>query len=92
MAYMDNMIIMAPDKAHTIEHEATALEVITSLGWHINHKKSALVLSQSKEFLGLTINMTREPHFWVPMGKAHTLKHNIKYLLHTHNQDGQVPV
>ncbi|ELR13441.1 uncharacterized protein ACA1_244910 [Acanthamoeba castellanii str. Neff] len=69
-----------------------ALKVITGLGWHINHEKSLLVPSQLKEFLGLTIDMTGEPCFWVPMGKAHALKHDIERLLCAHDQDGQVLV
>jgi len=92
MAYMDDLIVMAPSKAEALRQQVTVLETISGLGWHINYEKSLLEPSQSKEFLGLMVDTSTEPLFRVPAEKLHALKHDIKRLLRMHDKAGSVPV
>jgi hypothetical protein len=78
---MDNLIVMAPDQQTALQHHDMMLALIEGLGWHINMEKSSLVLAQSKEFLGMTVDTSAELHFQVLLVKAHMLKHNIECLL-----------
>ena len=57
------------------------LSMLTDLGWVINWEKLSLELSQVKQFLGLIVDTTLEPQFWVLTTKAHALCHNIVHLL-----------
>jgi hypothetical protein len=58
---------------YMLQHHTVVLKVLAGLGWHINSEKSLLEPSQVKEFLGLVIDMTEEPCFWVPLYKVHTI-------------------
>jgi len=62
--------------------------LLNQLGWQVNFEKSNLMLSQSKEFLGLLINTTGPPSFKVPPHKSHALWHNINCLLCLFRQQG----
>jgi hypothetical protein len=68
------------------------LNLLLDLSWSVNWEKSSLKPSQTKEFLGLTVNTSAKPRFWVPAAKSHTLHHNISHLIHTAHSHGSVPV
>jgi hypothetical protein len=92
LAYMDDLIVMAPSQAQVLQDHNATVALLKDLGWSINWEKSSLTPSQSKEFLGLTVDTANELQFCVLMGKAHTLKHNIAHLLHSFHKNHQVPV
>jgi len=88
MAYMDNFIVIGHSHRQALEHTTRTLCLLNQLGWQVNFKKSNLMPSQSKEFLGLLINTTGPPLFKVPPCKSHALWHNINHF----RQQGRVPV
>jgi len=92
MAYMDDLIIMAPSWPKALHQWTVVLKTISGLGWHINYEKSLLEPSQSKEFLGLMVDTLAKPHFQVLVEKLHVLKHDIERLLWMHAKAGLVPV
>jgi len=92
MAYMDNFIIISHSHQQALEHTTCTLSILDQLGWQVNFEKSDLTPSQSKEFLGLLVNMTGPPSFKVPPRKSHKLQHDINCLLCLFRQKGQVPV
>lgn len=93
LAYMDDLIVMASSLAEALEKRCVVLKTLADLGWHISLEKSSLDPSQSKEFLGLTVDTAGpEPRFRVPAAKAHALRHDIDRLLRAHSQEGLIPV
>jgi len=73
MAYMDNFIIIGHSHQQALEHTTNTLSILDQLGWQVNFEKSDLTPSQSKEFLGLLVDMTGPPSFKVPPRKSHAL-------------------
>ena len=56
--YLDDMLIMAQSKQDLQSHLATAIELLTLLGFIINTKKSVFKPTQKIEFLGFQIDST----------------------------------
>jgi len=73
MAYMDNFIVISHSYQQALEHMTRTLRLLNQLGWQVNFKKSNLMPSQSKEFLGLLVDTTGPPSFKVPPRKSHAL-------------------
>ncbi len=92
MAYMDNTIILAPSYDKAVRNTNTILQVLDSLSWKVNFKKSDLNPSQAKEFLSLVINTLSTPTFQVPPQKAHNLRHDINRLLRSAHNQQLIPV
>jgi len=88
MAYMDDFIVLSHSHHQALKHTTLSLHLFNQLGWQVNFKKSDLTPSQSKEFLGLLVNMTGPPLFKVPPCKSHPLQHNIDCLLLLFRQQG----
>jgi len=76
MAYMDDFIVIGHSQWQALKHTTLTLHLLNQLGWQVNFKKSDLMPSQSKEFLGL-VNTTGPPPFKVPPLKSHALWLNI---------------
>jgi hypothetical protein len=92
MAYMDDLFIVSQSKVEAKQVAELTQQVLKSLAWVINTKKSSLLPSQVTEFLSVLVDTTDMPKFRVPPSKAHALHHNIKHLLHLHDREGKVPV
>ena len=54
--YLDDMLIMAESASLVLLHAASALNLLESLRFVINYKKSQLTPSQQIEFLGILID------------------------------------
>ena len=54
--YLDDMLIMDQDKNRVERQLATAAELLISLGFIINLKKSVMVLTQEIQFLGFSLD------------------------------------
>ena len=54
--YLDDMLIMAESASLVLLHAASALNLLESLRFVINYKKSQLTPSQQIEFLGFLID------------------------------------
>ncbi|MEL7079416.1 MAG: reverse transcriptase domain-containing protein [Cyanobacteria bacterium J06582_2] len=59
VAYLDDLLVWSHSKETCSEHVQVALEFLTSLGFHINHKKSRLQPSQVFEWLGVQWDLVR---------------------------------
>jgi len=91
MAYMDDFSVIGYSHQQALKHTTLTLRLLDQLGCQVNFKKSDLTPSQSKEFLGLLVDMTGPPLFKVPPHKSHALRHDIDCLLCLFRQQGQVP-
>lgn len=56
ITYLDDLLIMSESKELARTHASLAANLLTSLGFIINHKKSVLIPCQQMEFLGFTVN------------------------------------
>jgi len=88
MAYMDNFFIIGHSHQQALKDTTLTLHLLNQLGWQVNFEKSDLMLSQSKEFLGLLINTMGPPLFKVPPCTSHALWHNMNLLLLLFRQQG----
>jgi len=88
MAYMDDFIVIGHSHRQALEHTTHTLRLLNQLGWQVNFEKSDLTPSQSKEFLGLLINIIGPPSFKVPPRKSHMLRHDINCLWCLFRQKG----
>ena len=61
--YLDDMLLMAGSRLATRTHLATALELLSSLGFIVNLEKSILSPTQEIQFLGFTLNSVRTRAF-----------------------------
>ena len=75
--YLDDMLILAQTIQMTRECLATALELLLSLGFVINLKKSVLSPTQKIEFLGFQIDSQR---MIMPQQKVKSLKQRARHL------------
>ena len=53
LAYIDNLLVVAPTVSLCAEHLQTVLRVLADHGWIVNERKSRLTPSQSLQCLGL---------------------------------------
>ena len=77
--YLDDMLILAQTREMTRECLATALELLLSLGFIINLKKSVLNPTQKIEFLGFQIDSQRMT-ISLPQQKIKSLKQRARHL------------
>jgi len=68
--YLDDMLIMAQSKERLRSYLATAVELLVSLGFIINTKKSIFIPSQVIEFLGFVLD-SRVMTIALPNRKIH---------------------
>ena len=77
--YLDDMLILAQTREMTRECLATVLELLLSLGFIINLKKSVLNPTQKIEFLGFQIDSQRMT-ISLPQQKIKSLKQRARHL------------
>ena len=58
-AYLDDWIIRADSPEQSLQHTRQTIQLLQSLGWTINWKKSMLDPSRILDFLGLHLNLER---------------------------------
>ena len=56
VAYIDDILILAESKGMALDHVEALVYLLECLGFVINREKSVLVLNQTIEFLGLTVD------------------------------------
>jgi len=56
IAYLDDILLMAPSFDPVDQHAALTLNLLKGLGFTVNYQKSILVPSQLLEFLGSLVN------------------------------------
>lgn len=81
LAYVDDIILLERSQEACKRLTRETLELLLSLGWHINWEKSSLVPSQSSTFLGLLVDTSGTPMFKVPPRKKHDLIHDVSRLI-----------
>lgn len=77
--YLDDLLIMASSEEEAKRHTARALELLTTLGFLINWKKSHLIPTQVLQFLGLTVD-SHEMQFRVPEERLQSVLHALRDL------------
>ncbi|XP_071985295.1 uncharacterized protein [Engystomops pustulosus] len=75
--YLDDLLIIGKDKQNLILARESSLRILTELGWLINLKKSSLVPSTRKTFLGIILDSTHQMSF-LPQEKISNIKHQIR--------------
>ncbi|KAG8538770.1 hypothetical protein GDO81_022103 [Engystomops pustulosus] len=75
--YLDDLLIIGKDKQKLILARESSLRILTELGWLINLKKSSLVPSTRKTFLGIILDSTHQMSF-LPQEKISNIKHQIR--------------
>lgn len=78
--YLDDMLIMAKHREEAKSHLATIMDLLLSLGFIINLKKSVLSPTQELEFLGFVLR-SREMTIALPTQKLLTLKKTAKRMM-----------
>lgn len=56
LVYLDDYLLVNQDRSRLQDQVSETISVLRSLGWHINQKKSVLVLTRELEYLGLMWN------------------------------------
>ena len=80
-AYLDDLLIVAKDRATSLRHTELVLHKLADLGFLIKRSKSSLIPSQSIQHLGFTINTTNLS-LTVPKSKIRDLRREASRLLH----------
>lgn len=80
VAYLDDLLLMARSRTAALQHLATLLHLLLSLGFSVNWKKSHLVPTRELTFLGITINAS-SMEFTLPEDKAVKLESQCQQLL-----------
>jgi hypothetical protein len=78
--YLDDILIMAESQDLVLHHAASVLNLLESLGFLVNYKKSLLVPSQQIEFLGLLID-SKALTLQLPGEKLRKIRKNCQKLL-----------
>jgi hypothetical protein len=68
--YLDDIIFMNESREGVISDVSTAIDLLTSLGFLVNGKKSVLLPSQSLEYLGLLIDSIARLSLALPSDKV----------------------
>ncbi|XP_069600694.1 uncharacterized protein [Ranitomeya imitator] len=77
--YLDDLLVVAPTVPILQEHLQTTVQILSSLGWVINPKKSDMVPSTTKIFLGVLLDSHRQTSF-LPEQKRSLLTSRIRTL------------
>ncbi len=75
--YLDDILVMAESQDLVLHHAASVLNLLESLGFLVNYKKSLLVPSQQIEFLGLLIH-SMALTIQLPAGKLRKILKNCQ--------------
>ena len=78
--YLDNMLIMSRSKENARKHLATAVELLITVGFVINLKKSVLSPTQQLGFLGFILN-SRKMTIALPSHKLLSLKKLVRQMM-----------
>ena len=78
--YLDDLLILADSEQTARLHLATAMNLLESLGFIINLKKSVLTLVQTIEFLGLSVNSVALC-FALPRDKVRSIRRECEALI-----------
>ncbi|HXC61363.1 MAG TPA: reverse transcriptase domain-containing protein, partial [Nitrospiria bacterium] len=79
-AYLDDLLIVAKDRATSLRRTELVLHKLADLGFPIKRSKSSLIPSQSIQHLGFTINTTNLS-LTVPTSKIRNLRREASRLL-----------
>ena len=78
--YLDDMLVMASSKEEAKRHLATIMQLLLSLGFIINLKKSVLSPVQELEFLGFILN-SNKMIISLPSHKLHALRKSARKMM-----------
>lgn len=82
VAYMDDILIIAPSKEQADLHTRMAMDLLLSLGWKIRLDKSELEPAQNRVFLGMLLDTTGTlPVIRVPYNKKRKIYREVKRLI-----------
>lgn len=80
IAYLDDILLMAPSKQLVLQHAASTLNLLEGLGFTVNYLKSVLVPSQQMEFLGSLVDSVNLS-LSLPRDKIRKIQSNCQLLL-----------
>ena len=78
--YLDDILLISPSYPQCLEEANLLAQLLLKLGFVLNLKKSELLPTQEKVFLGVNIN-SKEMSFSLPMAKLKTFKKRISAML-----------
>ena len=82
-AYLDDLLLIAQSREKLIQDIDITLDLLISLGFKISGEKSALIPSQTVQFLGFTID-SKNMKVTLGLGKPDNIKHFISEVLPIH--------
>ena len=80
LPFLDDLLIIASTEEECRQHTEEAMEILKSLGWILNQKKSRKVPSQIFEWLGAKFNLV-EHTVQATQEKAEALKRQLRSLI-----------
>ena len=80
IAYLDDILPMAPSRQLVLHHASSTLNLLEGLGFTVNYLKSVLVPSQQMEFLGSLVDSVNLS-LSLPRNKIRKIQSNCQLLL-----------
>lgn len=80
LVYLDDYILVHQDSSKLQNQVSETVNILRSLGWHINLEKSVLVPTIELEYIGLVWN-TRNSVMALPQKKVLKVKAKLSYIL-----------
>lgn len=77
IVYIDDILILSPNRSQCERDTRQAVRLLSSLGWTINLAKSVLVPTQRIEFLGIILDTQNEPHLDISPTKRKKISHEV---------------